>query len=573
MIIRKTFVNKLVQKSGFKLICRTAFFVLILAKSQVIECKADSKALIAKGWAELIKDNDARAFEHFNNAYEQAQIENSLQYQAEALLNMGICTYSVSVSEGLSYALKSMTVYEQMEETQPQLALQGRCKCLQLISTIKSRQGNYAEAIALSKEAMVVFPAANDTTGYLGLIYFSLGKSYGELHKTDSSNYFYRQALKEHLAVYNTTYLPTSILSVADIELKKGNKTESLNLYKKAMFLADSTGNRQAKVSSLLGLGLWTLTFENNNHQAENYFLEALVMANDLSDNTFKIKVLQSLIDLKKQQGQYEKALEFESQKGLIKEQINAYDRRKALENLEVKFKISEKDRQLALVQKEKDVAYLTNYLLGVCLAALLIIGFAVIVFLRRINNRNKMLLITKEQLVIAVEKQKELKEQQYITELQVVAEQKKLKEAQLQNEIEFKESQLSALTLQMLQKNELLLELKQQLETDNSLTKDVGLNKIINKGLNHDKEWSDFNQHFESVNKNFYNRLKQAYPDISPNDLRICALIKLNLSIKEMAGILNISPDSVKTARYRLRKKLQLNTEDNLTDFILKLN
>ena len=97
-------------------------------------------------------------------------------------------------------------------------------------------------------------------------------------------------------------------------------------------------------------------------------------------------------------------------------------------------------------------------------------------------------------------------------------------------------------------------------------------LNKIINKGLNHDKEWTDFNTSFESINKNFYTRLKQAYPDISPNDLKICALIKMNLSIKEMAGILNISPDSVKTARYRLRKKLQLNTEDNLTDFILNL-
>jgi DNA-binding CsgD family transcriptional regulator len=98
-------------------------------------------------------------------------------------------------------------------------------------------------------------------------------------------------------------------------------------------------------------------------------------------------------------------------------------------------------------------------------------------------------------------------------------------------------------------------------------------LQKIIAKGMNHDKEWNDFNSSFESLNKNFYARLKQAYPEISPNDLKLCALIKMNLSIKEMAGILNISPDSVKTARYRLRKKLQLNTEENLTDFILHLN
>ena len=123
-----------------------------------------------------------------------------------------------------------------------------------------------------------------------------------------------------------------------------------------------------------------------------------------------------------------------------------------------------------------------------------------------------------------------------------VMEEQKKLKEQQMQNELEFKESQLSAMTLQMLQKNELMQEVKERLDKDNGSSKDNPLSKLINKGLNHDKEWADFNTHFESINKNFYTRLKQAYPDISPNDLKICALIKLNLSIKEMAGILNIS-------------------------------
>ena len=152
------------------------------------------------------------------------------------------------------------------------------------------------------------------------------------------------------------------------------------------------------------------------------------------------------------------------------------------------------------------------------------------------------------------------------------IEEQKHLREQQMQNELEFKESQLTAMTAQMLQKNELMHELKSKLDEDKNISVDSPLSKIINRGQNQDKDWSDFNTHFESINKNFYTRLKQSYPDISPNDLKICALIKLNLSIKEMAAILNISPDSVKTARYRLRKKMQLNTEDNLTDFILNL-
>jgi DNA-binding CsgD family transcriptional regulator len=204
-------------------------------------------------------------------------------------------------------------------------------------------------------------------------------------------------------------------------------------------------------------------------------------------------------------------------------------------------------------VQEEKNIASLTNYILWGTIFFLILIATGIIVFLRKINKRDKLLMQTREQL------------------LKVEEEQKKLKEMQMQNELEYKESQLTAMALQMMQKNELLQELKERIE-QNKPGDDSQLNKIISKGLNHDKEWTDFNSYFESINKNFYSRLKSAYPEISPNDLRICALIKLNLSIKEMASILNISPDSVKTARYRLRKKLQLNSEDNLTDFILSL-
>jgi DNA-binding CsgD family transcriptional regulator len=151
---------------------------------------------------------------------------------------------------------------------------------------------------------------------------------------------------------------------------------------------------------------------------------------------------------------------------------------------------------------------------------------------------------------------------------MQAIEDQKRLKENQLQNDLDHKESQLSALALQMLRKNELLQELNEKLEQQSQ----PEARQLISRELNREKEWDDFNLYFEGLNKNFFNRLKEAFPEITPNDLRICALIKMNMSIKEMAAIMNISADSVKTARYRLRKKLQLNTEDNLTEFLMKL-
>lgn len=514
----------------------------------------NSSELLQKGWSELVKDNDTAAFKYFARAYETAVSENNAEDRAAALLDMGICAYGVSYSRGLDYCLRAMEEFKKLEKTAPQKALTGRSKCLQLISTIKGRQGKYKEAIALSKEAMGGFASTNDTTGYLGLIYNSLGDAYAHLNAADSSEYFHRLALQERLVTKNFIYLPVSYLSVAEIELKHGDREQSRAYYNRARFIADSMGNRQEQVLSLIGSGKWYLAFDKNIKEAEACFLKSKEIASELSDKSFYLQALEQLMLLKKQQGNFNEALDYGEEIRQLKDTLATWEKEKITKSLEVQFNMAEKDRQLSMVQKEKDIASLINYLLWVTIGFLIIIAAGIILFLRKINNRNKLLLRTKEQLVTVME------------------EQKKLKEQQMQNELEFKESQLSAMTLQMLQKNELMQELREKLEQDNSSSKDNPLNRIINKGLNQDKEWTDFNTHFESINKNFYSRIKQAYPDISPNDLKICALIKLNLSIKEMAGILNISPDSVKTARYRLRKKLQLNSEDNLTDFILNL-
>ena len=549
-------INIILLKKFLKIILKTNRCLLpaVLLHLSIASLAGGAQLLLEKGWNALVQDSDLEALKYFGLAYEKARMENNTEDAALALLDLGICSYGVSYSEGLEYSFSAMNEYKKLEKSDPRKAFEGRCKCLQLISTIKSRQGKYKESIALSTEAMAGFPREKDSTGYLGLIYNSLGIAYTQLNLADSSEYYHRLALEERLKTKNFIYLPGSYLNVAFIELNHGNKAQSRTYYDRSLAIADSTGNRQSQVSALLGIGKWYLTFEKNDKEAEAYFLKALHIADRLSDKSFYMAALDQLIGLKKQQSDYRQGLLYEQQKAVLKDTLNSWEKQKVIKVLEVQFDVSEKDRQLKLVQKEKEIASLTNYLLWGTLGFFVFVAGGIILFLRRINKRDKLLLRTKETLVAAIE------------------EQKKLKEKQMHNELEFRESQLSAMTFQMLQKNELMQELKEQLETDKNIGKDNSLNKIISKGLNHDKEWKDFNAYFESINKNFYSRLKQAYPDISPNDLKICALIKLNLSIKEMAAILNISPDSVKTARYRLRKKLQLNTEDNLTDFILNL-
>ncbi len=509
---------------------------------------------LKKGWAALVKDDDIEAMRHFGAALEIAREENDQEAVGTALLHLGICSYSVSYSKGLEYANSSMKAFESLEKFNPEKALIGRSRCLQLISTIYMRQGKFREAIGLSKQAELGFKPGKDSTGTLGLIYSSLGSAYQALGKPDSTKYFYRKALEEQLLEKNETYLPTAYLKVAELEMAQGNSVESQQLQTKAREIAFRTSNRQAQVMVLLAEYRWLLKFDQSEKEAMAKLNLAGEIALGLSDKSFLLRCLKIKADWSKEKGDFEKALEYEEIIQDIRDTLYTRDKEETVKRLEVEFEVSEKDRALRIVRQEKDIAQLTNSLLWVIVISMMVLVVGVVGFQRKINRRNKQLLETRESLFKAEE------------------EKKILKEKQMQNELEFKESQISAMALQMLQKNELMSALKDQLEKQGGQTSENDLSRLLNRSDYQDKEWSDFNIQFESLNKNFYTRLKEAYPEISPNDLKLCALIKLNMSIKEMAGILNISPDSVKTARYRLRKKLKMNSEDNLTEFILAL-
>ncbi|MEO0472489.1 MAG: helix-turn-helix transcriptional regulator [Bacteroidota bacterium] len=93
-----------------------------------------------------------------------------------------------------------------------------------------------------------------------------------------------------------------------------------------------------------------------------------------------------------------------------------------------------------------------------------------------------------------------------------------------------------------------------------------------IDHDLRKDDDWTHFERYFRQVHPGFDEKIRRAFSDLTGNEIRLLTLMKMNLSTKEIASILNISPDSVKKARYRLRKKLNLPNQQNLQQFILAL-
>lgn len=136
---------------------------------------------------------------------------------------------------------------------------------------------------------------------------------------------------------------------------------------------------------------------------------------------------------------------------------------------------------------------------------------------------------------------------------------------------VELKNKELTSFTLRLIDKESIISEMTQSI--NEYAPANIGLLKSIkHKTTGRTKLWKEFDKRFVDVNKDFYEKLRTKFPDLTPTELKHCALIKLNFSAKEMAQLLNISINGVNTSRYRIRKKLKLKREDNLTTVIGEL-
>ncbi len=152
------------------------------------------------------------------------------------------------------------------------------------------------------------------------------------------------------------------------------------------------------------------------------------------------------------------------------------------------------------------------------------------------------------------------------------------LRNNNLESEITFKNSELASAAMHLVKKGELLSKIKGELtqimkgiespQTTSELKKMI---KSLNEDDNIDQEWENFSKHFDKVHSDFLIVLKKNHPTITPNELKLCAYLRMNLSTKEIAQLMNISIRGVEISRYRLRKRLVISSDTNLFDYLIK--
>lgn len=153
------------------------------------------------------------------------------------------------------------------------------------------------------------------------------------------------------------------------------------------------------------------------------------------------------------------------------------------------------------------------------------------------------------------------------------------LKGRQLEQDIKHKTEELSNITMNVVRKNEILLEISNRLtrlsqgELSNDITRQIGhIQSLIRENISHDDDWRNFIHNFDAAYEDFTKKLLAMHPSLTPTELRVCCYIKMGLSSKDIDPLFNISYRSVEMTRYRLRKKLGLERDVNLTDYLQRI-
>lgn len=197
------------------------------------------------------------------------------------------------------------------------------------------------------------------------------------------------------------------------------------------------------------------------------------------------------------------------------------------------------------------------------------LLAYALFIFMIfRIVNSRYSNYYRKEQQKLIKENNRKLN----LMELKKNEEIMRIKNEQLEENIVQKNKELAISTMAMVKKNQFMNALLNDLEPAANDPTVARVLRIIKRSLKNDDDWEFFEQAFDNADKDFLKRLKEKHDALTNHDLKLCAYLRLNLSSKEIAPLLNISVKSVDIKRYRLRKKIDLDHDQNLTEYILSL-
>lgn len=400
---------------------------------------------------------------------------------------------------------------------------EGMAETKGFMGTMYEKMEDYTKALKLQREALQLVKTINNLSAF-ALVLENIGSIKEDLEEFDSATYFFQKSYELHLIAGDSSNMIGNLNNLGDAYRKAGEFSQGLEYSQKALEMSERLGNTYQQKSAAVDVAK-SLNLLGRDSEA----YEFLDLARNLSDEIFSAETA------------------------------------KQLAIREVQYELDKKITQLADFEQRHQLEILMRWLLSFSVLILVILAWTMI-------NRQKNKIKSSKGLL---ERQKELlevKEKLIATEKENI----NLLEARMAAEVESHSQSLSAQTLHVIEKNQMLGEIQQKLkrildEDAKEQKKRIrNLIKQIDYNFSQDTDWEDYKNSFEKVHQDFFKNLHKSSKDLTPGELKLASLMRMNLSSKEIASTLGISQESLRISRYRLRKKLNLEKGENLQQFLL---
>lgn len=459
-----------------------------------------------------------------NGDYAKTDSLSALQEYAAQYARIGICYFNMdNYTKALSWYRKSLEVVNRLillDRNYP-----GQNKLLTLYGNIGSvylSTYNFPEAEKNFEKALEISHKLGDP-GRNAMLYNNLGIVYKERKEFDKAFEYYHKALIIRETLRDTAAMAQTYNNIGDALYLTGKYKESLVVLDKALRMSRQTANLRSQM------------------KAANFLSLAYEKTGNLQQALAMYKLYKSLHD-----------------SIISNESVQNTTRL----DLQYQYKKQEKERELQqaveLAQKERRI------LLYMTVSGILLFLF-VILFLWNRNQRMKIRQSRILQESLALEHKNLMLEKHSL----------EMEKSQLQRDLEHRNKELNTHVMYLLRKNEFISSIINKLlmarKSERKPDFDAWSAEILRElQSNVDTTvWEEFEKRFQEVHRDFYQKLLQNYPDLTPNEIKICAFLKLNMTTKDISAITFQSVKSIEVARNRLRKKLDIPRDENLVSML----
>lgn len=529
--------------------------------------------------------NLVNAIQYYEKALYMAEKDNeSLAY---VTTNMAAIYSALGNTEkALAYYLKSLKIGE---ETQNKLII------LQALNNIGALYFNnlkdFPKALYYFKKSLILREELGDKT-LVAESLDNIGAVYEAQQNFQKALEYYDKSLALYEEIQNKAGITTALLNIGINYESQNNFLKALEYYQKSLQISEEINYPVITINSLNGIG--EIYYKQGNYsKALEYTKESLTLAKELgSPDEISISA-KLLTDIYKKQNKNKEALEMHELYIQMRDSTLNIENIQKIANMTAQYEIDKVEKEKIVLAKENKIQELKSRY-TVIGYSLLVVGLIVFGFLffRQYKQRTKIKELKKDQELMQAQIKSEKLEteaevlktktielensinskQQNIqtlkhqkSELETEALSFKEKTKALEKEIDFKSSEFGKLMNHLVEKDQSLKELKAIGTTE----RNTELEKIVDKLQRKNEDYiKTIESDLELINSSFKLKLQQQFPVLSEKDLELAALLKLNLSSKEIAAIQNISPKGVDKARYRLRKKLNIDTAVDLHSF-----